>query len=802
MGSGQLNGNVNGNGNGGGGGGGGDGVTTTSGSSSNSNSSCYNNSWLCKWRWPQQQQQHVAKNNNNSNNNNSLKGGGGAGFGGRRLVLSSSGYFFVVWCFVVYVFVGFLYGWLALKKPYTVAAGLSSFGCQEDSEGSWSIGVFFGNSPFSLKPIETANVWRDDSAAWPVANPIMTCASVSSAGFPSNFVADPFFYLQGNDLYLFYETKNSITMQGDIGVAKSVDKGATWQQLGIALDEDWHLSFPYVFDYHGQIYMMPESRAKGEVRLYRAVNFPLEWKLEKIIMKKPLVDPFMINHDGQYWLFGSDHSGFGTTQNGQLEIWYSSSPFGPWKPHKKNPIYNGDKSLGARNGGRPFVYDGNLYRVGQDCAESYGRRVRTFKVEILTKNEYKELEGRNAWNGARYHHLDAQQLSSGEWIAVMDGDRALSGDSVQRYILGCASVAAVGILVVLLGLLLGAVKCIIPLNWCAQYSGKRSDSLLTWERESMLCSKVRRFCSRLNRSASYLQGKIKPNTSIGRLVLAVIFVAGVALTCTGVKFIYGGNGADEAYMWKGHYSQFTMLTMTFDARLWNLKMYVKHYSRCSSVKEIVVVWNKGEPPKLSDLDSAVPVRIRVEKQNSLNNRFKLDPLIKTRGVLELDDDIMMTCDDIERGFQVWRQHPDRIVGFYPRLVNGSPLRYRGEKYARRHKGYNMILTGAAFVDSQIAFNRYWSEQAKAGREFVDKFFNCEDVLLNYLYANASASKTVEYVRPAWAIDTSKFSGVAISRNTQVHYHKRSECLRKFAEMYGSFAGRKWEFGGRKDGWDL
>lgn len=59
--------------------------------------------------------------------------------------------------------------------------------------------------------------------------------------------------MQGNDLYLFYETKNSITMQGDIGVAKSLDKGATWQQLGVALDEDWHLSFPYVFDYHGQV---------------------------------------------------------------------------------------------------------------------------------------------------------------------------------------------------------------------------------------------------------------------------------------------------------------------------------------------------------------------------------------------------------------------------------------------------------------------------------------------------------------------------------------------------------------------
>ena len=58
---------------------------------------------------------------------------------------------------------------------------------------------------------------------------------------------------QGDTLYLFFETKNSITMQGDIGVARSTDNGATWQQLGIALDEDWHLSYPYVFDYNGQV---------------------------------------------------------------------------------------------------------------------------------------------------------------------------------------------------------------------------------------------------------------------------------------------------------------------------------------------------------------------------------------------------------------------------------------------------------------------------------------------------------------------------------------------------------------------
>lgn len=58
---------------------------------------------------------------------------------------------------------------------------------------------------------------------------------------------------QGDTIYLFYETKNSNTLQGDIGVAKSTDKGATWQQEGIALDEDWHLSYPYVFNYLGQV---------------------------------------------------------------------------------------------------------------------------------------------------------------------------------------------------------------------------------------------------------------------------------------------------------------------------------------------------------------------------------------------------------------------------------------------------------------------------------------------------------------------------------------------------------------------
>lgn len=58
--------------------------------------------------------------------------------------------------------------------------------------------------------------------------------------------------IQEDTIYMFFETKNSVTLQGDIGVAKSFDNGATWQPLGIALDEEWHLSYPYVFSYLDQ----------------------------------------------------------------------------------------------------------------------------------------------------------------------------------------------------------------------------------------------------------------------------------------------------------------------------------------------------------------------------------------------------------------------------------------------------------------------------------------------------------------------------------------------------------------------
>ncbi|MCO5556846.1 hypothetical protein L7F22_010400 [Adiantum nelumboides] len=725
--------------------------------------------------------------------------------------LVSSTFVYFVSSLLVFAVLGMIFAWLTFSPFSQPSFDPMELSCQSDNEGSWSIGIFYGDTPMSLQPIEKINLRNNKSSAWPVANPVLTCASVTDASHPSVFVADPFLFIQGSTIYIFFETKNALTKQGDIGVAESSDGGISWKYLGIVLDEEWHLSFPYIFSYKGQVYMMPEGSEKGDLRLYRALNFPLEWTLERILVKRPLIDATLVEHNGDFWMFASDFHRFGAQRNGELEVWYASSLLGPWKQHKGNPLRNGDPGLGARNGGRPFVYDGQLYRVGQDCADTYGHKIRLFRVETLTRKKYHEVEvssgfqeskkGRNAWNGLRYHHLDAQKLPSGGWIGVMDGDRVPSGDFYARYLLGTVAFMALLLIVLLFGIILGVVRCVFPLSKCLS-TGKRSGMPPVWV-QPQVTSTLHRALSRLNRGSSAIKGRVRLNSFAGATLLFLCFVMGVVLVCIGVRSFFGGNRAEEPYPVEGQFSQFTMVTMTYEERLWNLKMYIRHYSRCASVREIVVVWNKGQPPNPdTDFDSAVPVHIRVEEKNSLNNRFKPDPQIKTRAVFELDDDILMTCDDLERAFKAWRNHPERVVGFYPRLNDGSPLKYRNERYARAKKGYNMILTGAAFIDGELAFPKYWSQEADQGRALVDELFNCEDILLNFIMANGTTARTVEYIHPAWAIDTSKLSSSAISRDTKVHYMKRTNCLRKFSELYRGLSLKKWEFGSRADFWDF
>ncbi|KAL9667194.1 hypothetical protein QQ045_001543 [Rhodiola kirilowii] len=90
--------------------------------------------------------------------------------------------------------------------------------------------------------------------------------------------------------------------------------------------------------------MMPASSQKGELCFYRALNFTLEWKLEKGTLDKPPVDVNIIFHGGMYWLLGSDHRRYGIRKKGELDIYYGSSPLGPWRQSEFEEVVLGPLS--------------------------------------------------------------------------------------------------------------------------------------------------------------------------------------------------------------------------------------------------------------------------------------------------------------------------------------------------------------------------------------------------------------------------------------------------------------------------
>lgn len=90
--------------------------------------------------------------------------------------------------------VGGFYFWLVVSSFRLPDSG--AVGCRPDGEGSWAVGMFYGSSPLALRPIELEGRSNGNSSAWPVANPVLTCGTATEAGYPSNFVADPFLYVE------------------------------------------------------------------------------------------------------------------------------------------------------------------------------------------------------------------------------------------------------------------------------------------------------------------------------------------------------------------------------------------------------------------------------------------------------------------------------------------------------------------------------------------------------------------------------------------------------------------------------
>lgn len=200
-----------------------------------------------------------------------------------------------------------------------------------------------------------------------------------------HFWADPCLTEDAAGLRVFFEDYDYATQRGVIAVSE-VDRTGHMLEARTVLDLPYHLSYPFVFRYGGDWYMIPETASAGVIELYRATRFPNEWQRVQTLLDIAGLDSTVFEHEGKWWMFTTPDLG---RHHAAITLLFSAeTPLGPWIQHPVSPI-SSDVRV-ARSAG-PVIRDGRrLLRVSQNCAGNYGRNVAFSEILELTPASYRE----------------------------------------------------------------------------------------------------------------------------------------------------------------------------------------------------------------------------------------------------------------------------------------------------------------------------------------------------------------------------------------------------------------------------
>ncbi len=218
---------------------------------------------------------------------------------------------------------------------------------------------------------------RDSGAFTPVADDGRCC------------YADPFLYARHGRTFLFVEDYRFAAKKAVISAAEVVGDRVVAAPVPV-LERPYHLSYPLVLGDAGAIYMLPETWQSDALELYRAVEFPWKWELDRVLIDGiALADATPVFHENRWWLFASAAE-YGTTHHDELLIFYSDKLVGPWRPHSGNPVKSDCRS--ARSAGRIVRRGNRLFRPAQDCEESYGSGIVWHEIVELSPSRFREIE--------------------------------------------------------------------------------------------------------------------------------------------------------------------------------------------------------------------------------------------------------------------------------------------------------------------------------------------------------------------------------------------------------------------------
>jgi len=209
---------------------------------------------------------------------------------------------------------------------------------------------------------------------------------------PNHFLADPFVIKKNNRTICFVEDYCYKQKRAHIAAIEIIDQ-KQYKMLGPVIEEPYHMSFPYLFEYEDELYMVPETSEGNAIRLYKCIEYPLKWEYQKDIFSDvKAVDSMFFVYQERWWMLTNMSTKNNDDGASQLMAYYSDNPLSDnWIAHEQNPLIF-DSSI-ARNGGILDLASPLPVRSRQKQGfNAYGVALTLARITELTPSSYSEEE--------------------------------------------------------------------------------------------------------------------------------------------------------------------------------------------------------------------------------------------------------------------------------------------------------------------------------------------------------------------------------------------------------------------------
>ena len=205
------------------------------------------------------------------------------------------------------------------------------------------------------------------------------------------FWADPHVIVRDNNYFIFIEEYIYQKDKGHVALL-TMDKDGNYKYVGNILERKYHLSYPFVFEFDNNFYMIPETESNKSIEIYKCIEFPEKWEyFGKLMSSINAVDSTLFQYNNKWWMFSGIKENNGASNSDELFLFHSDNPLSDkWEPHPENPIISDSRK--ARPGGKIFSYRNSFYRPSQDCSNYYGYGISINQIKKLNEDKYEEIQ--------------------------------------------------------------------------------------------------------------------------------------------------------------------------------------------------------------------------------------------------------------------------------------------------------------------------------------------------------------------------------------------------------------------------